>query len=77
MPLGPRQQEVLEFIKKTNAETGLSPSYSEISAGTGASVQTVYHTITTLVSKGYIEHPPGRQRWLRVLPVPHSEEAAA
>lgn len=66
--LTPRQQVVMAFLQRYNAQTGTMPTYDEIAAGTGTSSKSGVHSaITRLVERGHIERIPGRVRAIRII----------
>jgi repressor LexA len=68
-PLTPKQQTVLEFIRRFFAEWGYAPTIAEIGEGLGlSSSSTVHKHLKTLVEKGHIDTLPKRSRGLSVKP---------
>lgn len=68
-PLTPRQQGVLEFIRRFFAEWGYAPTITEICDGLGlSSTATVHKHLKILIEKGHIDSLPRRSRGLSVKP---------
>lgn len=74
-PLTPRQQEVLELIKTTMADTGMPPTRAEIARQLGfRSANAAEEHLKALARKGVIEILPGTSRGIK-LNVPLDEQA--
>lgn len=72
--LTPRQQQVLTFVTKTQARTGVAPSTREIQEHFGFSSQTAaLHHLRALEQKGIIRRQAGKARAVAV--VAHQERA--
>ncbi|WP_438865529.1 transcriptional repressor LexA [Neptunicella sp.] len=66
-PLTPRQQEILQLIKDTLAETGMPPTRAEIARQLGfKSANAAEEHLKALAKKGVIEILPGTSRGIRV-----------
>lgn len=66
-PLTPRQQSVLDFVRRSFARWGYAPTIAEICAGLGlSSTATVHKHLKILVDKGHIDALPRRSRGLSV-----------
>ncbi|MCV2885845.1 transcriptional repressor LexA [Aestuariibacter sp. AA17] len=73
-PLTPRQQEVLELIKTTMANTGMPPTRAEIARELGfRSANAAEEHLKALARKGVIEILPGTSRGIK-LNVPANDE---
>jgi len=67
-PLSDRQQEVLDFIRRTVAGRGYPPSVREIGEAIGlSSPSTVHSHLSTLVKLGYIRKDATKPRAIEVL----------
>jgi repressor LexA len=67
-PLTPRQNELLEIIRRHIADTGMPPSRPELARLLGiASTNGVFKHLDALARKGAIELIPGLARGIRVL----------
>ena len=74
-PLTPRQQEVLELIKTTMADTGMPPTRAEIARQLGfRSANAAEEHLKALARKGVIEILPGTSRGIK-LNVPLDDQA--
>jgi repressor LexA len=70
-----RQRDILEFMKKTIAAKGYSPTVREICAALGIkSTSTVHSDIKTLEDKGLVKKDPSKPR--TVLPVDNEYKKA-
>lgn len=68
--LSPKQQIVLDFIKKYIDEKGFPPSIRTTMEGVGyASTSTVHNILVILERKGYILRNPGGPRAVKVMDV--------
>ncbi len=66
-PLTPRQQQVLQLIKDTVADTGMPPTRAEIANQLGfRSANAAEEHLKALAKKGVIEVLPGTSRGIRV-----------
>ncbi|MFC6441756.1 transcriptional repressor LexA [Bowmanella sp. JS7-9] len=66
-PLTPRQQQVLQLIKSTVADTGMPPTRAEIADKLGfRSANAAEEHLKALAKKGVIEILPGTSRGIRV-----------
>jgi repressor LexA len=66
--LTPRQQQILEYIRSTQEETGITPTFRDIARHFGfSSVATVAEHIRLLRKKGVIESEDGKKRSIRVV----------
>jgi len=66
-PLTPRQQEVLELIKTTMADTGMPPTRAEIARQLGfKSANAAEEHLKALAKKGVIEILPGTSRGIKL-----------
>jgi len=66
--LTPRQQQILDFIKKEIAFKGYPPSVREIGQAVGlTSSSTVHNHLNVLEQKGYIRRDPTKPRAIEVL----------
>lgn len=66
--VGPRAEDVLDFIKEFVGENGFSPSLREIAGGVGLkSTGTVHHHLQQLVERGFIRRLPGAVRTIQIL----------
>lgn len=66
--LTPQQDRALGFIRGYIAETGLSPSYSDICKGLGISSKSgVHRLVHGLAKRGLIEIDPEHSRSIRLL----------
>lgn len=66
-PLTPRQQEILQLIKDTLAETGMPPTRAEIARQLGfKSANAAEEHLKALAKKGVIEILPGTSRGIKV-----------
>ena len=62
-----KQHELLEYIKKTIRETGVSPTYREMSKHMGlTSPQGSFSIVAKLMRDGYLENTPGCSRTIRL-----------
>ena len=70
-----RQIQVLEFIKKSVARSGMPPTVAEITAAMGvSSTNGIRGHLQALERKGAIELVPNASRGIRLLDQPESEE---
>ncbi len=75
-PLTPRQEEVLELIKTTMADTGMPPTRAEIARQLGfKSANAAEEHLKALARKGVIDILPGTSRGIK-LNVPLDEQEA-
>lgn len=66
-PLTPRQQQILQLIKDTVADTGMPPTRAEIAKRLGfKSANAAEEHLKALAKKGVIEILPGTSRGIRV-----------
>lgn len=66
-PLTPRQEEVLELIRSTMAETGMPPTRAEIARQLGfKSANAAEEHLKALARKGVIEILPGTSRGIKL-----------
>lgn len=66
-PLTPRQQEVLDLIKTTMADTGMPPTRAEIARQLGfKSANAAEEHLKALAKKGVIEILPGTSRGIKL-----------
>lgn len=66
--LSPRQQAILDYIKKEVEEKGYPPSVREIGEAVGlASSSTVHGHLARLEKKGYIRRDPTKPRAIEIL----------
>jgi SOS-response transcriptional repressors (RecA-mediated autopeptidases) len=66
--LTPRQQSILDFIRKYIAKKGYSPSIQEITDGVGlVSTGNVHRVVKVLQDKGHIDREDNIQRTIRVI----------
>jgi repressor LexA len=66
--LSRRQQQVLEFLRRSIDRSGIVPSVREVAAALGLrSPATAQQHITSLVQKGYLRRVPDRMRALEIL----------
>ena len=80
LDLNKRQQEVLEYIKKTLLEKGYPPTVREIGQGVGLkSPATVHGHLRSLAEKGYLKRDACKQRALELTEkaLPPADEAMA
>ncbi len=71
-----RQHELLLYINKTIARTGISPSFENMKQALGLKSKSGIHRLVTgLVERGFLHRLPNRARALRVLQTP--EDASA
>lgn len=73
MPLTPKQQAILEFIRDYVLERGYAPTVREISSHFGISVSTAHQHVDVLVAKGYLERGGKEARGLELAPVRPNE----
>jgi repressor LexA len=67
-PITPRQQKILEFIRKHVRENGLPPTRAEIAQALGfRSVNAAVEHLQALARKGAIELLPGTSRGIRLV----------
>lgn len=65
--LTPKQQQILDFIRRSQGEHGTPPSYREIAKHFGfRSPRSVSDHVRLLRQKGYLQSDPGKARSLRV-----------
>lgn len=74
IPLEPKEQLVLEYIKENIRKNGYSPSIRDICTALNIkSTSTVHTCLDRLEKKGYIQKENGKSRTLRVEGVSHVE----
>lgn len=67
-PLTAKERSILEFIEKTLADSGVSPSYQEIKEHFGfASFNSVQNYLKQLIQKEYIQIPSNQKRAIHIL----------
>ncbi len=72
--LSPRQQAILDYIKKEVEEKGYPPSVREIGEAVGlASSSTVHGHLSRLEKKGFIRRDPTKPRAIEILDRPTKE----
>ncbi len=72
--LSPRQQAILNYIKKEVEEKGYPPSVREIGEAVGlASSSTVHGHLSRLEKKGFIRRDPTKPRAIEILDRPAAE----
>jgi repressor LexA len=75
--LSPRQQAILNYIKKEVEEKGYPPSVREIGEAVGlASSSTVHGHLSRLEKKGFIRRDPTKPRAIEILDRPMTERRA-
>lgn len=73
-----RQRQVLDFISEFISENGgISPSYSEISEGSGVAKTVVAGVVDALVERGFIRKLPGCHRSISIISDPFGVPAPA
>ncbi len=66
--LSTRQQEILDYIKRTVSERGYPPAVREIGDAVGlSSPSTVHSHLSTLVKAGYLRRDPSKPRAIEVV----------
>ncbi len=66
-PLTPRQQQVLELVKRTMIDTGMPPTRAEIARELGfKSANAAEEHLKALAKKGVIEILPGTSRGIKL-----------
>lgn len=74
IPLEPKEQAVLEYIKENIRKNGYSPSIRDICTALNIkSTSTVHTCLDRLEKKGYIQKENGKSRTLRVEGVSHMD----
>lgn len=72
--LSSRQQEVLDFLREKQMESGISPTFREICAHFGfTSPNAAVQHVRSLIQKGYLRKEPGRARAIVLLEPGESE----
>jgi Mn-dependent DtxR family transcriptional regulator len=64
--LTPRQQQLLDAIKKFIVRNRYPPSHRDLAVDLDCSHHTVQEILRYLIAKGYVEYTPGVRRSLRV-----------
>lgn len=69
--LTPKQHELLNFIRRSMAGTGVAPSYEEMAAAINVvSKSGVHRLIVQLEKRGFIRRLPHRARAIEVIRIP-------